>query len=154
MSQARPTARETLMSIETDREGGRKGWSVESWAAFWRAPDPDVARQRVPTVVTPDVVGYWPRDAEPVRGAVEYRDRILALLAMVPDLRLRLEEHAANGAYVFIRWSGRGTGPDGPFEATGVDRIRIRDGHVAENRIISDHPIFARLAERAAASRG
>jgi hypothetical protein len=60
-------------------------------------------------------------------------------------------EHATNGEFVFLRWNGRGTGPDGAFQAIGVDRVRLRDGLVAENLILSDHPIFAVLAKRAEA---
>jgi hypothetical protein len=152
MSPARATATEVVMSTDTKHAAGRAAWSVESWAAFWRAPDPDLARRRVPIVVTPDIVGYWPRSREPVRGATAYCQRILDLLTIVPDLRLQLEEHATNGDYVFIRWSGRGTGPDGPFGFNGVDRIRLRDGRVVENRIISDHGLFAHLAAQADAA--
>ena len=65
---------------------------------------------------------------------------------MVPDLRLELGEHAANGDVVFLRWSARGTGPDGPFEGIGTDRFRLRDGLVAESLIMSDLPIFGALA--------
>ena len=48
-----------------------------------------------------------------------------------------------------VEW--RGTGPDGAFQAIGVDRVRLRYGLVAENLIVSDHPIFAVLARRAEA---
>lgn len=56
-------------------------------------------------------------------------------------------EHATNGEFVFLRWSGRGTGPDGAFRAIGVNRVRLRDDLVAENLILSYHPIFAVLAK-------
>jgi hypothetical protein len=124
-------------------------WSIESWAAFWGNPTPEVAAERVPQVVAPDVVGYWPRASEPVRGREEYSRRIIDLLTLVPDLRLELVEHATNGDVVFLRWRGRGTGPDGPFEAVGADRVIATGGIVQENLILSDHPIFATLAERA-----
>jgi len=61
-------------------------WSVQSWQRFWAAPDPEVARARVPTIVTPDVVGYWPFATKTASGTIGYRDRILALLALVPVL--------------------------------------------------------------------
>jgi hypothetical protein len=123
------------------------GWSVQSWQRFWAAPDPEVARARVPTIVTDDVVGYWPFSTKTASGTIGYRDRILALLKLVPDLRLEMRETAADGNCVFIRWTGAGTGPDGAFECTGVDRILLRDGLVCENRIYSDHAIFAHLAQ-------
>jgi uncharacterized protein (DUF1330 family) len=124
------------------------GWSIEGWARFWRDPDPEVAKRRVPTVVHPEgVVGYWPGGGPPVRGLQEYLQRILDLLSLVPDLQLKLEEHAVGGDCVFLRWTGTGTGPNGPFQCNGVDRIKLKDGLVIENRIISDHEIFRILAD-------
>jgi hypothetical protein len=70
---------------------------------------------------------------------------------VVPDLRLELGEHAANGGFVFLRWTARGTGPDGPFQGIGTDRFRLRDRLVAESPIMSGLPVFgalARFAER------
>jgi hypothetical protein len=72
---------------------------------------------------------------------------VVALLTLVPDLRLDCAEHAREGDVVFIRWSARGTGPDGPFTGIGTDRIRLRDGRVVDNLIMSDLPIFAALAQ-------
>ena len=129
-----------------------RGWSVEGWRAFWTAPRAEVALERVPTVVTPDVVAVWPRIPEPVRGSDEYA-RIVDLLTLIPDLRLDLGEHATGGEFVFLRWSARGTGPDGPFEGIGTDRFRLRAGLVAESLIMSDMPDFEHLA-RLVAGRG
>jgi hypothetical protein len=55
-------------------------------------------------------------------------------------------EHATNGDVMFVRWIARGTGPKGPFEALGVDRLIVPNGYVAKNLILSDHPIFADFA--------
>jgi ketosteroid isomerase-like protein len=44
----------------------------------------------------------------------------------------------------FIRWVMHATGRAGPFELTGVDRVRVRDGRVAENVIIFDTAAFER----------
>ena len=33
-------------------------------------------------------------------------------------------EHARNGDYVFIRWVLHATGRHGPFELSGIDRVR------------------------------
>jgi hypothetical protein len=35
---------------------------------------------------------------------------------------------------------------EGPVEAVGVDRLIVPNGYVAENLILSDHPIFADFA--------
>jgi hypothetical protein len=61
-------------------------------------------------------------------------------------LRLKLEEHATSDEFTVVLWTGRGTGPGGPFEANGIDRIRMRDSKVIENRIVSDAAIFEDLA--------
>ena len=63
-------------------------------------------------------------------------------------------EHATNGDVMFVRWIARGTGPKGPFEAVGVDRLIVPNGYVAENLIISDHPIFAEFAKHVGDFRG
>lgn len=47
-------------------------FSVEHWAAFWANPHPEL----VARIGTADVVGYWPGEAEPVRGTMQYQRRI------------------------------------------------------------------------------
>src|SRR5215813_12301578 len=42
----------------------------------------------------------------------------------------------------------------GPFEAVGVDRLIVPNGYVAENLILSDHPIFADFARHVGDLRG
>ena len=130
-----------------------KGWSVDGWRAFWSAPSAEVALKRVPAVVTPDVEAVWPRVPGRLRGSADYARRIVDLLTVVPGLRLELGEHAADGGFVFLRWTARGTGPDGPFEGIGTDRLRLRDGLVAESLIMSDLAVFGALA-RVVAGRG
>jgi len=128
------------------------GWSVDRFAAFWNKPD--VAQ--VASALTPDVVGYWPGSDEPVRGVADYTQRIADLIALVPDFRLDVAEHATSGDCVFIRWVARGSFEGKPLEFGGVDRVRMRDGLVAENRIYCDHPLIHALAQsgnRAASGR-
>ena len=110
-------------------------FSVDQFARFWAAPD--VARV-APAMFAENVVGDWPGDPEPVRGFRAYQARVGALLDLVPDLTLEVAEHATNGNLIFIRWIARGTGADGPFELTGMDRIRTEDGRVKENIIRYD----------------
>ncbi len=124
------------------------GWSVESWGRFWSKPDPEVAKKRVPTVVRRDVVGHWPGGGGRVQCISDYLQRVLDLVDLVPDRTLKVEEYAYGTDTAFIRWSGKGTGPSGPFECVGVDRFILRDGLVVENRIISDHEIFRMLAQK------
>ncbi len=125
------------------------GWSVESWAAFWADPDPAVARQRLPRVVADDVAAYWPASETPALGKQAYIERVLSLLALVPDLRLSCEEWAAHGPSVFVRWNGSATFDGETVRFSGVDRILLDGPRVRENRIYSDSPIFAALEARA-----
>jgi hypothetical protein len=117
------------------------GWSVERFADFWSDPHPEL----VPLMVTEDVLGWWPGAEQPVRGAAAYTQALADLLKILPDIRLRVAEHAGNGDDVFIRWIMRASGKKGPFEFTGIDRIRMRGGLVAENIIRFDSAHLQRL---------
>jgi hypothetical protein len=136
-------ARREAAFMHPSEHSGRLRFSVEHWAVFWANPHPDLAGR----VVTPDVVGHWPGDAEPVRGVTAYKRRIARILARVPDLRLTVAEHASNGEFLFIRWIARGTGGGRPFELSGVDRLRLRDGLVRENWVYYDPVRFESLAD-------
>jgi hypothetical protein len=122
-------------------------FSVEGWKAAWADPSPERVRTRIPLIAAPDITGYWPRTTRPVRGPKDYAQRIVDLLTFIPDFRAELIEHATNGDVMFIRWIAKGTGPSGRFEAVGADRLIVPNGYVAENLILSDHPIFAAFAE-------
>jgi SnoaL-like domain len=116
----------------------RAGFTPEVFARFWADPDPEL----VPAALTEDVVGYWPGRQEPVRGRADYSKCIADLLVLVPDFRAEVLEHARTGDLVFIRWCARRTGSNGSFELTGIDRVRVRDGLVAENVIVFDTEEF------------
>jgi hypothetical protein len=118
------------------------GWTTELFAEFWRAPD----LKWVPSIITDDVVGYWP-GARTVRGKEEYMQALEELLALVPDVRLEVPEHttSADGEFGFSRWVMHGTGSNGPFELVGMDRTRVRDGLVCENYIFFDLAQFQEL---------
>lgn len=129
----------------TPRATGRfsaPGWSVERFAEFWSDP----AAEDVAALVTRDVIGWWPGSDEPVRGVEAYTQALAHILALLPDMRLRVAEHASNGGLVFVRWIMRASGNRGPFELTGIDRIRMRDGLVAENIIRFDPHHLRQLA--------
>lgn len=59
-------------------------------------------------------------------------------------MRLTVEEDAARGDLTFVRWTLHASGAHGTFELTGVDRVRTRDGLVAENVIVFDTAAFER----------
>ena len=118
-------------TTDTTRTRRTPAWSVEAFAAFWANPDASL----VPPLLTDDIVGYWPGSAEPVRGKEAYTEQIAAILQAVPDFKVAVAEHAETGDFTFVRWIATGTGPKGPFTETGIDRVRTRDGLVAENYV-------------------
>jgi hypothetical protein len=121
----------------------RRAWSVERFERFWSNPDPAL----VPRALTDDVVGYWAGRDEPVRGKEAYTACIAALVDGLPGMYVTAAEHASNGEFTFIRWIMHATGEHGPFEFSGIDRVKTRDdGLVAENRIVCDTVAFKALA--------
>jgi ketosteroid isomerase-like protein len=118
------------------------GWTTELFAEFWQAPD----LKWVPSIITDDIVGYWP-GGRTVRGKAEYMQALEELLALLPDLRLEVPEHtmSADGEFGFSRWVMHATGSNGPFELVGMDRTRVRDGLVCENYIVFDLAQFQEL---------
>lgn len=126
----------------TDIQSAPK-FSAEVFAAYWAAP----TMSRGFDILADDIVGYWPGDHEPVCGIEPYTAKIAEILQAAPDLTLEVIDSATvPGAapgeeLVFLHYVGRGTGPDGPFEIRGIDRVRTRDGIVVENVIRYD-PLF------------
>jgi SnoaL-like domain len=112
-------------------------FSAELWAAFWAAPDMSHGMD----ILADDIVGYWPGDAKPVRGIQAYSQKIADLLAVAPDLKVELVDSATAAGAIdgeelfFLHYVGRATGPNGPIEIRGLDRVRTRDGVVVENVI-------------------
>lgn len=134
----------TGLAVADTTGGGRfaaPGWSVDRFAEFWAKPDASL----VPRLVTSDVVGWWPGSDEPVRGVAAYSKALEDIIGLIPGIRLRVAEHATNGEFVFVRWVMSATGAAGPFELSGIDRVRLRDGLVAENVIRFDTAHLQRL---------
>ncbi|MFZ0717227.1 nuclear transport factor 2 family protein [Mycobacterium sp.] len=121
----------------------RPTFSADMWAAFWAAPD----MSRGTAILADDIIGYWPGELEPVRGIEAYTAKIAELLTTAPDLQLELVDSAtvpgpAEGEQlVFLHYVGHATGPNGPIEIRGLDRVRTRDGMVVEN-VIRYNPVF------------
>ncbi len=116
----------------------RAGWSVDAFAAFWANPDPTL----VPAALSEHVVGYWAGLDEPVRGREDYTRCISRLVEALPDVQVTVAEHAQSDDFVFIRWIMHATGANGPFELSGIDRVRTRGPLVAENHIVFDTAAF------------
>jgi ketosteroid isomerase-like protein len=116
-------------------------YTAESFREFWAKPDLSSPSEDIHD----DVVGYWPGTDEPVRGRDEYLGKLRELLERVPDLTLMPQESADDGEHIFIRWVAHATSADGErIEQEGVDRIKVQDGKVVENRIFFDRGQFER----------
>lgn len=115
-----------------------RGWSVGVFERFWANPDVSL----VAPALTEDVVGWWAGLDGPVRGPDDYVACIAALVEAFPGMRLEAAEHAQSGEFTFIRWVMHATGANGPFEFSGIDRVRVRDGKVSENVIVLDTAAF------------
>ena len=118
------------------------GWTTELFAEFWKRPD----LKWLPSIITDDVVGYWP-GGRIVHGKAAYMQALEELLALLPDLWLDVKEHtmSADGEFGFSRWVMRASGANGPFELVGMDRTRVRDGLVCENYVFFDSAQFESL---------
>ena len=79
---------------------------------------------------------------EPVHGAEQYTRCIAALVDALPGMYVTVAEHASSGDFTVLRWIMHGVGAHGPFELSGIDRVRTRDGLVAETRIVLDTALF------------
>lgn len=128
---------------DTQTASPTQRFSAEMFAAFWAAP----SMSRGMDILADDIVGYWPGESEPVRGIQAYTQKIADILSAAPDFRLELVDSATTAGteegeeLFFLHYVGHGTGPDGPIEIRGLDRVRTRDGIVVENVIRYD-PLF------------
>jgi hypothetical protein len=127
------------MAGQTTAAVQRPGWTVGAFRRFWANPDAAL----VPAALTDDVVGHWPGRDGPVRGKDGYTRCIAALIEALPGMRLEVAAHAHEEDITFVNWVMHATGKHGPFELTGIDRVRVRDGLVAENLIVFDTAAFA-----------
>ncbi len=131
-----------------DRTAASRGWTIDTFKRFWQKPSPQHLRG-IDALLAPAIVGHWPRPIGRVQGIKRYAEVIEDLLLSVPDLSLSVPDHAVSGNLTFVRWIATGTLPDGKFEASGCDRVRVQDdGRVVENYIFCDHLFFAAVAER------
>src|SRR5436190_13647607 len=109
-------------------------WTIDAFKTFWAKPDASQL-PAILSIVTDDIVGYWPRPIGEIRSPRPYLKVIADILTMCPDFSLVVPEHATTGDFTFVRWIATGTGPLGRFEFTGCDRVRTRAGLVCENYI-------------------
>jgi len=127
----------TERTTATPERAADASWAVEHFRKFWSAPDPTGPTPHL----SPEIVGRWP-DGRVLEGIDEYRERLINIGRVIPDIRLEVVEHAVNGELAFIRWQARGTGQNGPLEIIGIDRLRVRGDQITENAICFDTATF------------
>jgi len=86
-------------------------------------------------------------------GRNEYRSRLPGFLESMPGLRYAIESLIADGDHVavFYTMTGRFQG-DAPFSVRGAQRLRIRDGLIAERTDYWDSAGFLLQVDDAAAT--
>jgi steroid delta-isomerase-like uncharacterized protein len=119
---------------------------VRRFAEFWANPDPAL----IPELVAPDVSAQFPGVEGRVSGVDAYQEQIARALSAVPDLRLEVLDHLAEGDRVLIEWRGRCTIGGETVELEGVDGFRVRDGRVVDARVVYDTGVLRQAVERAA----
>ena len=117
-----------------------------TFAEFWVNPDVE----RIPSLVAEDVVLRFPGVDEPIVGARGYQATLAAQIQVVPDLRLAVLRHIADGDQVIIEWRASGTLGGQRLEMDGMERLVIRDGRVADAKVVFDTGVLARALAPAA----
>lgn len=107
---------------------------VESWAAFWAAPDP----AEIDSLSGVDIEMKWPGQDQPIRGLEAWRERVTGMLQRFPDLTLTVTSSAGEGDVVFISWRADTTIDGHARSWEGIDRMRMRDGVVADSLVVFD----------------
>ena len=107
---------------------------VQQWADAWARPDPAA----IDALADPAIRVRWPGRDEPITGADDWGKQVARLRERLPDLRLEVTGHAVGDGVTFISWRARATVAGRPAEWQGIDRMRLRDGRVAEALVVFD----------------
>jgi ketosteroid isomerase-like protein len=90
--------------------------------------------------------------AATTEGIEAFADFFRRLMALIPDLTAGVERWAASEDGVYIELTFRGTLGGKPVSWSGIDRIVLRDGRIAERVNYSDPaPVLAAIATRPSA---
>lgn len=98
--------------------------------------------EAIDEIFAPDFLFHSPAEPEPIRGLEAYRRYVARIRGGFPDVRVRVEEMIAEGAFVAIRVSMemthtapyQGIPPSGKhLRATQLFLDRMADGKIAES---------------------
>lgn len=91
-------------------------------------------------LIAPDIINHGSDPNDPP-GAERFKRSFRSLIATCPDLRVTVEQQVAQGDWVAVRWTDRGTDTGGFWGRpptgkevllTGIDLIRVEGGRIAE----------------------
>jgi ketosteroid isomerase-like protein len=109
--------------------GRRRRAATEAWNTG--------ALNRVPEFVAADAVDHSRVDGQ-AADPEDWNQRRQALRAAIPDLQVSVERVVATGDTVGRLLKSRGTRAGQPFEAFGMDIVRVRDGKIVEHWAVSE----------------
>jgi ketosteroid isomerase-like protein len=114
---------------------------VARFEEIWSRPDPERFRE----LWTDDGVLLHPGMREPLPAA-NVADYVRSLLAVAPDLTLRVERWAARDDSVLIEWTISGGFRGETVRWSGVDRFTLRGERAVEGVAYFDTlPLWARI---------
>ena len=129
----RRNVEEGIMAIEQNKATARR-WSEDLWGRGHLA----VADE----VIAPDYVRHDPGDPFPARGPEDVKRIVAMLRAMLPDLRIDVEDLVAEGDMVVSRYTATATNtveymgmpPTGKVIRTpAIQMFRFANGKIAES---------------------
>jgi steroid delta-isomerase-like uncharacterized protein len=126
------------MSLEENKVVARR-WSEE----LWGQGDLAVADE----IIAPDYVRHDAGDPFPARGPEDVKHIVCLLRAMLPDLRIDVEDQIAEGDKVVSRYTASGTDTRGymgrpptgrAIRNVGIQIFRFADGKIVESWAVRD----------------
>lgn len=106
---------------------------VQLFEAAWNARDGEAMRE----LWHPDGTLFTPVVDRPV-SSDELPDLVAAQLRSVPDLAWHLVGWAFRGNVIYVEWRVTQSMAGSAFEWRGMDRLVMRDGKIAEERVYAD----------------
>lgn len=108
---------------------------------FWQAPDRNV----VPSVITEDIAANWPGPRGIGVGVEHYLRQIDRILSVMPDIKLEVIDHLAEGNTAFLEFRAYGTIDGESVEFFGIDRFKVaEDGRVHDSKVCFDPAVLQR----------
>ena len=136
---AGPDDRQPPSALEARHKAAARRWTEELWGRGDRA----VADE----IVAPDYVRHDAGDPFPARGPEDVKRLVAMLRAMLPDLRLEIEDLIVAGDTVVTRYTGTATDTRGylgrpptgrRIRTPAIQIFRFRDGKIAESWAVRD----------------